>query len=254
MLGSGSAQEGSACRKEQMEEQKTQRLAPDLFAGAGLGLLLGLVVGLSITPVVAGLVGALTSLLAVFLGLDASAATRRLPTVNAVRIGAFGFATVLGIGLGLFVRINNPLALHPEHLMARWQQTLPDNPTLARQMMVLERASLAPAALSYVEGAAASAVQVSGQAGARTAVLFSSEGGGFDACQLLAPGDVPEETTFRRYDRPNAPHIVREMGEWLAALPEAERETGLEVAHALLCRLQDAGVQMAQDERPPVER
>jgi hypothetical protein len=230
-----------------MEEQQKQRLAPDLFAGAGLGLLLGLVVGLSITPVVAGLVGALTSLLAVFLGLDASAATRRLPTVNAVRIGAFGFATVLGIGLGLFARINNPLALDPDLLMSKWEAALPDNPTLARQMMVLERASLAPQAVAYVEGAPATAVETSGPAGARTAVLFSGEGGGFDACNLLRPGTMPAQTTLGRYDRPNAPEIVREMGETLSALPEEELQTGLAVTHALLCRLQDAGVQIVED-------
>lgn len=238
---------GAVVKEETSEPQRPKRLAPDLFAGAGLGLLLGLVVGLSITPVVAGLVGALTSLLAVFLGLDPTGATRRLPKVNAVRIGAFGFATVLGIGLGLFVRINNPLALEPEHLMAKWETALPDNPTLARQMMVLERASLAPAALAYVEGQPETAVQTTGQPGARTAVLFSSEGAGFDACQLLRPGVVPAETTLGRYDRPNAPEIVREFGATLDALPDAELETGLAVAHSLLCSLQDAGVQIGQE-------
>jgi len=231
-----------------MEEQGQTRLAPDLFAGAGLGLLLGLVVGLSITPVVAGLVGALTSLLAVFLGLDATGATRRLPKVNAVRIGAFGFATVLGIGLGLFVRINNPLALAPDHLMSRWEAALPDNPTLARQMMVLERASIAPAAVAYVEGAPETPVQTTGQAGAQTAVLFSSEGGAFDACQLLQPDDLTEETALGRYDDPSAPDILGRIGATLRDLPEAERQTGLEVAHAVLCRLQDAGVQIAADQ------
>ena len=232
--------------EETIEPQQRHRLAPDLFAGAGLGLLLGLVVGLSITPVVAGLVGALTSLLAVFLGLDPTGTTRRLPRVNAIRIGAFGFATVLGIGIGLFVRVNNPLALEPQHLMAKWETALPDNPTLARQMMVLERASLAPAGLAYVEGEPETAVQTTGQPGARTSVLFSSEGAGFDACEVLRPGSVAE-TTLGRYDRPNAPEIVREFGATLDALPEAELETGLTVAHSLLCILQDEGVQIGQE-------
>ncbi|HQY10435.1 MAG TPA: hypothetical protein PK797_17170, partial [Burkholderiaceae bacterium] len=40
----------------------------DVLSGAGLGLLLGVVVGLATSPVVAIVVGALVSLLAVFLG------------------------------------------------------------------------------------------------------------------------------------------------------------------------------------------
>lgn len=227
-----------------MEETPKTRLAPDLFAGAGLGTLLGLVVGLSITPVVAGVVGALTSLLAVFLGLNSTSETRRLPTVNAVRIGAFGFATVIGIGLGLFVRINNPLALDPAVVMAKWEATFPENPTLARQMMVYERSQVRPDALNYTEGAPATAV-VAAQAGAGTAVLFSSESNGFDACQLLEPGVVASETTLARYARPNAPEVVREIGVQLGELSETELATGLRIANDILCIMQDAGVQIA---------
>lgn len=225
-----------------MEDAEKPRFAPDVFAGAGLGLLLGSVLGLSITPVVAGVVGALTSVLAVFLGLDIKSVGTRMPSVNAVRIGAFGFATVIGIGLGLFVRINNPLALDPESVMTKWNNAFPDNPTLARQMMVYERTALRPDAVAFTEDGASVAVsQDAGAAAGKQAVLFSSALSDFDACSQLDPERLSTpEATLRVYARPNAPDIVRAVGTNLEALPEEDRSTGLRVAHTLLCEMQIA--------------
>lgn len=73
--------------------------ATDGFAGLGLGLFTGLLVGLSATPVVAGVVAALTAVLGGFFGL----AGNRL-AADPVRIGSFGCAAVLGLALGLVVR------------------------------------------------------------------------------------------------------------------------------------------------------
>ncbi|MGZ2256621.1 hypothetical protein [Roseobacter sp. A03A-229] len=225
-----------------MTEQSQSRLAPDLFAGAGLGLLLGVILGLAVTPVVAGVVGALTSLLAVFLGIDSRTFETRLPAVNAVRIGAFGFATVVGIGLGLFVRINNPLALHPEIVMAKWNEAFPNNPTLARQMMVYERTAITPKAVSYSEGAPQSPLQQNGGiASGKQAVLFSSELSDFDACSQLDPERLATaDATLRVYARPNAPDVVRLVGAELGALPAEDKESGLRIAHGILCKMQIA--------------
>lgn len=74
-----------------------------LFAGSGIGLLFGMIIGTSITPTVATILGALTTLLAAILGLN----DRHFNDAKAVRVGAFGFACVLGAYLGLFVRAHN---------------------------------------------------------------------------------------------------------------------------------------------------
>jgi hypothetical protein len=125
------------------ETRKRGSTAADALAGIGLGLMLGTIVGLTTTPVVAGLVGGITSLLAVFLGLDGGGGEGKLASIarvqlNAVRIGCFGLAAVAGFGIGLYVRINNPLAEAPQTQLARWQAAFPDNPVLAQQMMVFE--------------------------------------------------------------------------------------------------------------------
>jgi hypothetical protein len=96
-------------------------ILPDLFGGAGMGLLLGTLVGLSSSPVVGIVVGALASVLAVFLGLDVSTGSViGALRINGVRIGALGVATVIGLGLGLYVRVNNPFLPDPEVQLQRW--------------------------------------------------------------------------------------------------------------------------------------
>lgn len=84
-------------------EERPSSGRADMFSGAGLRLLLGALLGLAVTPIVAGVVGAITALLAIFLGLDGRVTPLRLPAVNALRIGAFGFATVAGLVLVLYL-------------------------------------------------------------------------------------------------------------------------------------------------------
>lgn len=225
-----------------MEEDPKLRFSflSDVFAGAGIGLLLGTVVGLSNAPVVATVVGALTSLLALFLGLDDKASATRLPSVNAVRIGAFGFATVAGLGLGLSVRINNPLADDPGVAIARWNEAFPDNPTLAKQMMVFERTALTPANLTYDEGFGASdAVTVNAEVGAiKQAVLFSSLSE-YDACSRLDPERFATAAdALAAYQRGDPPKTVQVAAEAIEELPESERELGIRLAHEILCEVQ----------------
>lgn len=129
------------------EQPSRLEFVGSICAGAGLGLLLGLIVGLSKTPVVAGVVGTLTGLLAVFLGLQAGGAN--LPVIGKVkidgfRIGSFGFATSAGLILGLFIRVTNPFGETPEEQYAHWKTAFGDNEVLARQAMIYERTGLRP--------------------------------------------------------------------------------------------------------------
>jgi hypothetical protein len=211
----------------------------DIFAGAGIGLLLGTVLGLSTTPVVALVVGALTSVLAVFLGLDGKEQSR-LPSVSAVRIGAFGFATVAGIAFGLHVRINNPIAIAPSRAMERWTEAFPDNPTLARQLMVYERTAIVPGELRFDAGSpAGTSVAVDASAApSRQAVLFSSLSE-FDACTRLDPERfATAEDAIAAYTRRGAPDVVQSIAAELDALSGDEKNTAVKVTHSLLCRLQ----------------
>jgi len=212
----------------------------DIFAGAGLGLLLGTILGLAVTPVVAAVVGALSSLLAIFLGLDGKGAGARLPTLNAVRIGAFGFATVLGLGLGLHLRINNPLAADPSVSLAKWDAALPGNPTLARQLMVFERTAILPGRLKFEEasGEGEAVTLEASLAGAKQTVLFSNLAD-FDACSQLDPlRYATAEETLAAYGRGDPPQMVKAVGTVLDDVDEADREVAVGLAHSILCEMQ----------------
>jgi hypothetical protein len=215
-------------------------LAVDVLSGAGLGALLGLVVGLSTSPVVAVVVGALTSLLAAFLGLDSGteprvAALDRL-RLNGVRIGSFGFAATAGVLVGLYVRVNNPLAESPVEQLARWEAALPDNPALARQMMVFERTGITPSALSLEQDAPV-AVTVAEGAAAHRSVLFGSLQGK-DLCRDLAAERFGDDLTrtLAAYDDRGAP--LSTVAARIKDLPAEQQGSALAAVHALLCELE----------------
>ena len=77
-----------------------------IFNGLGIGLLLGLLLGLAVSPVVSGVIGTISSLLAVFLGLN----DKYMGTIKSIRIGSFGFFAVAGILLGVYIRTHNALS------------------------------------------------------------------------------------------------------------------------------------------------
>ena len=131
----------------------------DIFAGAGLGLLLGVVVGLSASPVVGMVVGALTSVLAVFLGLSGEGSeTSRLPRVNGLRIGAFGLAAVAGWASGCTCGSTTALPKRrPSNCRAGRRRS--DDPLLVKQMVIFERTGLAPTSLALGPDGAAVAVE-----------------------------------------------------------------------------------------------
>lgn len=77
-----------------------------LYSGSGIGFLIGVLMGLAVSPTVGVIIGALSSILAVLLGLN----DQHFGDAKAIRIGSFGFACVFGAFLGIFVRTNNLLS------------------------------------------------------------------------------------------------------------------------------------------------
>ena len=102
------------------------RVIAQAFPSVGIGLLVGLLVGMSVSPVVAGVLTSLGGLLAGLLGLqpsgepDSEAGAWSRLRVSGVRIGAFGFACVAGVLLGLYIRTNDVFAVPVERQIATW--------------------------------------------------------------------------------------------------------------------------------------
>ena len=212
----------------------------DIFAGAGLGLLLGVVVGLSASPVVGMVVGALTSVLAVFLGLSGEGSeTSRLPRVNGLRIGAFGLA---GLGVGLHVRVNNSLAQAPSQQLSRWQAAFPDDPLLVKQMVIFERTGLAPTSLALGPDGAAVAVEAQKTLVAiKSSVLFSTLSD-FDVCTRLNPDRYADvQGLLAVYKRPSSPQMLAAVAQKIEALPPDDWVAATTAAHVVLCQVQREG-------------
>lgn len=237
--------EASALTEDSPRETRRSSAFPDVFAGGGIGLLLGTALSLSLTPVIAGFISAITSLLAVLLGLDGSSSGKRMLRVNALRIGAFGFATVIGLGMGLYVRTSEPLKKSPVDLVRVWEKALPNNQTLAHQIALYERNALQPSSWAYVEGAAGTEATIDLARQQQIAsVLQSSEtlSAHFD-CEDLNPNALGANTdeTLARYVTAEAPEIVRSMGASLVTLAEPDKVKALELAYDFVCLMQDRG-------------
>jgi hypothetical protein len=225
------------------QPRKRDRIAADLASGLGIGLLLGLVLGLSTTPVVAVVVGALASLLAALLGLTggpaADPATPSLASrlhVNGLRIGSLGLAAVAGVLIGLYVRINNPLAEPPKAQLARWEAAFPDNPALARQMMIYERHGLVPGTMKLEPGFGTTVTAAAGP-NHRSATLFSQlEGKAL--CSNLAPAEYGNDVKklLRAWGDQGPP--LSTLAQSVAALPPEQQAPALAGAHSLLCGLE----------------
>lgn len=113
--------------------------AADAFAGFALGLLTGLLVGLSSTPVVGGVVGALTAVIAGFFGLTSAPLTP-----DPLRIGSFGCAAVIGLAFGLHVRAQDLTALTVREEVRRWTDA-GYAPDAARDIVAFARYGIRPA-------------------------------------------------------------------------------------------------------------
>lgn len=221
------------------ERRSMRDIAVDVLSGAGLGLLLGIVVGLASSPVVAIVVGGLTSLLAVFLGLesggDSKVASLAKVQLNGVRIGSFGLAAALGVIFGLYIRISNPFVDPPTQHLARWQAAFPDNPALARQMMIFERTGITPSTLNFDKGPGV-AVKLERTA-AHQAVLFGSLQGK-DLCRELAPTRFGDDVkkTLQAYDDQGEP--LATVAAKVRDLPDEHKRSSLVAVHAFICKLE----------------
>jgi hypothetical protein len=189
-------------------------------------------------------VGALTSLLAVFLGLesgeDSKVAALAKVQLNGVRIGSFGLASALGLILGLYIRISNPFAEPPTQHLARWQAAFPDNPALALQMMIFERTGITPSTLTFDKGSGV-AVKLAEGAAAHQAVLFASLQGK-DLCRDLAATRFGDDVKkiLQAYDDRGEP--LATVAAKVRDLPDEHKRSSLVAVHAFLCELEKEGL------------
>lgn len=123
------------------------------MAGLGLGLLAGALVGLSTAPVVAGVVSAITALLAGFFAFGQNIAAATL-----WRVAGFGFGGVLGLAGGLMVRTQDLTALSPAREVARWTEA-GYAPELARDVVLFARYGIAPGGRAAPDEPAATAAR-----------------------------------------------------------------------------------------------
>ncbi|MEA3274024.1 MAG: hypothetical protein U9Q81_01720 [Pseudomonadota bacterium] len=215
-----------------MNDDETRRrggeLLVNLFSGVGLGLLLGIIVGLSVTPVVSVVVGALTSLLAVFLGLEGGADSKLAALgntrLNGVRIGSFGFATVFGLLLGLYIRIQDPFAVSIQQHMQRWLDA-DFTREEAKIVVMYQNAGLKPEGVEVVAGVTDH----------KKPVLYGVLED-IDACNRLNPqryGDDPEEIlgAFRNYDTTALGQIADQVDE----MPKDVQLKVLTMVHKIMC-------------------
>lgn len=225
-----------------MSEPDTARtggsLFVNVFSGVGLGLLLGVIVGLSLTPVVSVVVGALASMLAVFLGLQGGegkgSALLGNIRLNGVRIGSFGFATVLGLLLALYVRSSEPFAEPIDQHVQRWMKAgFPAGE--ARQMVIYERTGIAPKDMTVD-------MEVAAQQQAQKSHVLFAELDDINLCFELDPqryGNVPEEVLFSYRSHDNA-SLERIAGQ-VEALPPDHQLSVLVMLREFMCDLQRSG-------------
>ncbi len=227
-------------------------IAINVWSGAGLGLLLGVIVGLSQTPVVAEVMGVLTGVLAVFLGLQGGG-EKELPVVgklrlNGARIGSFGLAAALGLILGLFLRVANPFVETPDQEFARWAKAFPGNEVLARQAMLYERMGIEPAQWFFVDGVGMAVSVNAAQANARRPVLFGVLNR-TNLCNELDPArfDNDPVEVLKAYANEGEP-VLDTVAAQVGSLPEEHRLDALVTAHTLFCALQREARQEARGE------
>jgi hypothetical protein len=212
----------------------TVLITTQVFSSLGVGLLVGILLGLSSAPVVGLLVGSLTALLASLLGFKlptrgetesgpaaASLSQELVQTLIGLRAGTFGFACVLGIFVGIYLRTHDVLSPAAPGLEERYAELLAIgfSPQEARSVLV-DGAFTDPAAATPTT---------------RNTVLF-----GIDTalCQQLAPDRFATLAAAADYYR------GRDLA-WLADIAleldrgldgEAEKRLALDAVVRTACR------------------
>lgn len=167
------------------------------FSGSGLGLLVGIILGLSVSEVAGIVLGALTALLAAFLGLKKDFAPEKGPgngsgspsSLKWLRSGAFGLFCVLGILLGIMIRSHGLLSVPIDRQLEKWTRAGYDR-AQARQFVVYQQLGLKPEEWEVVDS--------SGLARKRQAGVLFSEEDGADLCRAFATEryDDPQEVLY----------------------------------------------------------
>ncbi len=121
----------------------------EVFSGIGLGLLVGLIIGLSIAEVSGIILGALTSLLAVFFGLKPESESG---SSKSITIGSFSFSCVIAICFGLFMRANNVLTPSIENEVKEYQLANFDNAEI-KQIILLKKLGIVPQGYTFSKDA-----------------------------------------------------------------------------------------------------
>ncbi len=137
------------------------------FAGLGLGLLAGALVGLSTAPLVVSVVSAIMALLAGFFAFG-----QKLEGPALWRVAGFGFGGVVGLALGLVVRVQDLANASPAREVGRLTAA-GFTPDRAREIFQLSRYGQTPAPQA-----------------ARASGLFAGEADLCGRIQLLPPAEV----------------------------------------------------------------
>jgi uncharacterized membrane protein (Fun14 family) len=124
-----------------------------ILAGIGMGLLLGIIMGLSVSEVVKVIMAALTALLGAFFGFDKQSYTgvaaddyekqKENTLFTALRAGWFGFAVVVGIFAGMFIRTHEVFTPSVEKAVKQWTDAGYD-PAYARKLVTYQRLAINP--------------------------------------------------------------------------------------------------------------
>jgi MFS family permease len=121
------------------------RVRGQIFSGIGLGGLVGLLVALSTAHVVGSVIAALTALLAGFFGLS----NTQVDT-SGWRIGSFGFACIIGVIAGLWIRNGGELLPTVESQIGEWTSAgYPEEQ--ARELVALQRLGIKPTDAELVQ-------------------------------------------------------------------------------------------------------
>ena len=211
------------------------------YSGAGIGLLIGVLMGLALSPTVGVIIGTLSSILAVLLGLN----DQHFSNSKAVRIGSFGFACVLGALLGIFIRVNSTLAPDIQDQYEAYR-SVGFSEAEARSFLAYERFSIMDEDWKMPEAAPAGAGGGEGENGAiapmarsmaearNTVGLYSAEDIGPGECEKLASLDAES----------SLPYILQNFeitgGIWKPMALAVEKEVAAAHQKTVLLTLRDA--------------
>ncbi len=170
------------------------RIFAAIFNGLGVGLILGVLLGLAVSPVVSGVIGTLSSILLILLGLN----DKQMTIIKSLRIGSFGIFAVAGIILGLYMRNNDSLAPTTTDLKDEYRAS-GFTEQQALYYVALKKFKYVP--VGWFGTSIADTVAMSTTDDHDKTVLFSSDVD-LDACRILNTADstFPKEEIYNTFE------------------------------------------------------